>query len=230
MSKVAGEWWSNWEVVTAIPSTMQQVAILVILVLPGVFYQAVRDRLKGPLAAEREPGNRLLRVMAVSALLDVCYALVAGPWLVEMAVGNGPGPLSGVAHHPRTAGLIALLLVVAVPTGLAWAEAALVRRRGRPVYDPVPTAWDALFRRRSSCFVRVRTKSGAWVGGWYGRNSFAAAYPQTADLFLESQYRLTADGTFLEKMPATGGVYISGAEVEVLEILEREQVHDERER
>ncbi|WP_018539033.1 DUF6338 family protein [Streptomyces sp. MspMP-M5] len=198
---------------------MAQLTILLVLVLPGVFYQAVRERLRGSLAAEQEPQNRLVRAIAAGALLDAGYAVVAGPWLVDLLTGGGQGPLAGVLRHPQRAGAAALLLVVVVPSAAAWAGHAWRRRRASARYEPTPTAWDALFRNRGSCFVRVRLKSGLWVGGWLGSRSAVSAYPQPADLYLQAQYRMGPDGRFLGRVPGTAGVYVRAAEVDVLEVL-----------
>ncbi|MFI6652576.1 DUF6338 family protein [Streptomyces sp. NPDC050529] len=202
-----------------VPGTVQQLTVLLILVLPGVFYQAVRERLRGPLATEQEPQNRLVRAIAAGALLDTLYAVVAGPWLVRLLAGEGEGPLAGVLRRPREAGFAALLLIVAVPSALAWAEAVWRRRQVRAQYEPTPTAWDALFRDRGSCFVRVRLKSGLWVGGWLGSRSAVSAYPQSGDLYLQAQYRVGPDGSFLGKVPGTAGVYVRASDIEVLEVL-----------
>ncbi|PWS40280.1 hypothetical protein DKT74_33775, partial [Streptomyces sp. ZEA17I] len=75
-----------------VPGTVEQLTILLILVLPGVFYQAVRERLRGALASEQEPQNRLVRALAAGALLDTLYAVAAGPWLVRLLAGGGEGP------------------------------------------------------------------------------------------------------------------------------------------
>ncbi|HEX6448599.1 MAG TPA: DUF6338 family protein [Trebonia sp.] len=204
-----------------VPDTVQQLTILVVLVLPGVFYQAVRERLRGASPAEREPQNRLLRAIGVSVILDGVYALIAGPWLVRL-ISGGPGgsALGGLARQPRAAGLAALLLVAAVPAAVAWAEATWTARRLRARYDPAPTAWDALFRDRGSCFVRIRTKSGLWVGGWLGSRSAVSAYPNDPDIYLQSQYRMRPDGTFVTRVPGSAGVYLRGADIEVIEMLE----------
>ncbi|MEU2022565.1 DUF6338 family protein [Streptomyces sp. NPDC016469] len=202
-----------------VPGTVQQLTILLILVLPGVFHQAVRERLRGPLAAEQEPQNRLVRAIAAGALLDTLYVVAAGPWLLRLLLGDGEGPLAGVARQPRQAGLAALLLIVVVPSALAWAEAAWRRRDARARYEPTPTAWDALFRGRDSCFVRVRLKSGLWVGGWLGTRSAVSAYPHSGDLYLEAQYRMAPDGSFVGRVPGTGGVYVRAEEIDVLEVL-----------
>ncbi|MEV4948915.1 DUF6338 family protein [Streptomyces sp. NPDC053755] len=202
-----------------VPGTVQQLTVLLVLVLPGVFYQAVREHLRGAVASEQEPQNRLVRAIAAGALLDAVYAVVAGPWLVRVLTGEGAGPVAGVLRQPREAGLAALVLVVLVPAGVAWAEAAWGRRRRRARYEPTPTAWDALFRERGSCFVRVRLKNGLWVGGWLGTRSAVSAYPQQGDVYLQAQYRMGPDGTFLGRVPGTAGVYVRAADVDVLELL-----------
>ncbi|MGW4383860.1 DUF6338 family protein [Kitasatospora sp. NPDC004531] len=201
---------------------MQQLAVLVALVLPGIFYQAVSDRLRGPRASEQEPQNRALRAIAISGLLDALYAVVAGPWLARLLNGGGGdegGPLAGVLKHPRQAGLAVLLLVVVVPSALAWAAAAVRSRRERAHYEPTPTAWDFLFADREPCFVRIRLKGGLWVGGWLGSRSAVSAFPQPQDIYLESQWRLDGDGAFLARVAGSTGVYVKGSEIEVLELL-----------
>ncbi|MFF7178304.1 DUF6338 family protein [Streptomyces sp. NPDC008121] len=202
-----------------VPGTVQQLTILLILVLPGVFYQAVREHLRGAVAAEQEPQNRLVRAIAAGALLDAVYALVAGPWLVRVLAGEGAGPVAGVLRQPRAAGFAALVLVVLVPAGVAWAESAWDRRRRKARYEPTPTAWDALFRDRGSCFVRARLKNGLWVGGWLGTRSAVSAYPQQGDVYLQAQYRMGPDGAFLGRVPGTAGVYLRAADIDVLELL-----------
>lgn len=211
------------------PSTVQQVAILVLLVLPGTSYLFARERLLGAREAEHEPGNRVLRALGFGIVLDTGYLIVAGPQLVGLLRGTGAGPLSGFTERPREVGLWVLLLVIVVPTLVAWAEARLTRRRRATRHERTPTAWDALFQNRGSCFVRVRLKSGDWAGGWYGARSRASSYPQPGDLFLESQYRMKPDGTFGERIHQSGGLYVRAEDIDICEILEpatKEKPHD----
>ncbi|WTW82112.1 DUF6338 family protein [Streptomyces canus] len=123
--------------------------------------------------------------------------------------------------EPAVVDLLGLVgaLIVLLPAGLAWAEAWLRARTAPTRHMPAPTAWDHLFSGQSSCFVRIRTKDGRWVGGWYGGRSYATAYPQSRDIFLESQYRMTPDGRFGERMGDTGGVYVPAETIDVLEVL-----------
>ncbi|MGR6970229.1 hypothetical protein ACU639_11530 [Streptomyces cynarae] len=52
----------------------------------------------GSLPAGREPGNRLVRTVAASAVLDAVYAVVAGPWLIHPATTDRThGVLGGLA-------------------------------------------------------------------------------------------------------------------------------------
>lgn len=194
--------------------------ILLFLVLPGVFYQGVRERFRGPMPAEREPQNRLIRAIAMGALLVGVYAVASGPWLADLLLGDGKGPVAGLSRHPRQAGMAILLFVVLIPSMVAWAEARLAARRLGARYDPTPTAWDALFRNRGSCYVRIRLKSGAWVGGWLGSRSAVSAYPNESDIYLESQYRMSPDGSFGEKVLGTDGVYVRASEIEVVELVQ----------
>ncbi len=205
-----------------LPSTVQGLAILLLTALPGLVYLAVRERLLGPRPPEQESGNRLLRAIAVSVTLDSLYMIALGPQLIRLLTGSS-GSLAGIARQPRQGGFAALILIIAVPAAVALVEAKFLRRHRKARYDETPTAWDALFLRRGSCFIRAKLRSGAWVGGWYGSSSNASAYPQQADLYLESQRHMGADGTFGQKISGTGGVYIKASDIEVLEILEPEQ-------
>lgn len=200
-----------------VPSTVQQLAVLLVMVLPGVIYQAVRERLRGPRPSEAQAESRLLRAVAASAVLDSLYAVVAGPWLVALVGGGG---LDDLATRTRRLGLAVLVLVVAVPAAVAWAEARWRARREPARRRSAPTVWDHVFSRRSSCFVRIRLKDGAWVAGWYGSSSCAAVYPQDRDIFLQAQYAVLPDGRIGPRLEGTGGVYIPKDSIDLLGLLE----------
>ncbi|WP_078868919.1 DUF6338 family protein [Streptomyces sp. NRRL B-1347] len=202
------------------PGTVQQLAIVVLLVLPGTTYLFAREGFLGIREAEQESGNRILRALGVGVLLDTVYLIAAGPQLVRLLRGDRKAPLAGVGDHPRVFGLCLLLLAVAVPALVALVEARWVRRRRAALHERTPTAWDALFQDRGVCYVRVRLKNGGWAGGWYGTRSRASAYPQPGDLFLESQYRMEADGSFGPRLPQTGGLYVRASDLDLVEIYE----------
>ncbi|MWA08614.1 DUF6338 family protein [Streptomyces sp. BA2] len=205
------------------PSTIGQLVALVLLLLPGLTYQFLRERWRGPVAGEAQLGERVLRAITASVALNGLYAIVAGPVLVEAwrkAERSGPSALA--AEHPRAIGLWALLLFLAVPAAAAAAVSYRERRRARSVYRPVPTAWDYAFGTRADSgrrFVRARLKDGTWVGGWFGTRSYASGYPQEADLYLQVSYCMGADGSFGPRVESTDGIYLRMADLDMVELL-----------
>lgn len=201
------------------PSTVVQFALLVLLVLPGVTYQFIRERRRGPVPGERDLGERVLRAIVASICLDALYAVVAGPALVRLARSPDAG-WTGFTERPRLVGAVAVLLFLAVPAVAAVAVSVVESRRRRSRFVRTPTAWDHAFADREPCFVRVRLKDGNWAGGWYGDRSYASSYPHPADLYLESARVMGADGTFGERVRGTAGLRLRAEDFDVLEFVE----------
>ncbi|ANZ14811.1 DUF6338 family protein [Streptomyces noursei] len=205
------------------PSTIGQLVSLVLLVLPGLTYQFLRERWRGPVAGEAQLGERILRAITASVALNGAYAVVAGPALASAWRKAGKSGFAAlVAEHPRAVGLWALLLFLGVPAVAAAAVSYRERRSARSVYLPVPTAWDYAFGGRTHTgprYVRARMKDGTWVGGWYGSRSYASGHPQEPDLYLQWSYRMSADGSFGPRVEGTEGVYLRMADVDILEMV-----------
>lgn len=201
------------------PSTLLQIALLVLFVLPGVTYQFLRERWRGPVPGERDLGERVLRAVAASVVLDTLYLIAAGPQLVRFARHAGPAGREAVAQQPRSAGLLGLLLFIVVPAAAAGGVTWWQRRRRPARYHSTPTAWDHLFRRSGPCFVRMRLRDGAWVGGWYGSRSYATSYPQAPEIYLESAWLMKPDGSFVRPVRDSAGIHIRAADTDVLELL-----------
>ncbi|MFJ3306808.1 DUF6338 family protein [Streptomyces sp. NPDC086549] len=203
------------------PSTVLQLALLVVAVLPGAVYQFMRERFRGPLPSERDLGERVLRALVSSVVLDSLYAVLAGPQLLRLARGDGgDSGWQGLLQRPRLAGLTGLLLFFVVPAAAAAGVSWWQRRRLRARYRDTPTAWDHMFRSRGSCFVRVRLKDGSWAGGWYGSRSYATSFPEPPALFLESAWRLNPDGSFAHRIDHSAGLHIRAEDTDVLELLD----------
>ncbi|WP_037911755.1 DUF6338 family protein [Actinacidiphila yeochonensis] len=202
------------------PTTVAQVVIVLFLVLPGVTYQFVRERARGLAPAHRDLGERVLRAVTAGIALDTVYVFLAGPALVHLVYDRHQGWLKGAAESPRVAALMAATLFVAVPAFAAWLTSWLSSRGNRSTYDPTPTAWDRVFQRRSHCLVRARLKSGRWIGGYYGEDSFTSSYPQAADLYLQTAWAVSAAGLFEHPLERSGGLYIRMDDVEHLDFIE----------
>ncbi|HEX6340343.1 DUF6338 family protein [Umezawaea sp.] len=201
------------------PSTVVQLVLLVLLVLPGISYQFVRERLRGPVPWERDLGERVLRAVVASIALDAAYLTAAGPALVALVRGRPPGELNGFVQQPRLVGLVGVLLFLVVPAVVASAVSLVERERHRSTYRRTPTAWDHAFRDRDPCFVRVRLKDGNWAGGWYGHGSYASSYPHPAELYLESARVMTPDGGFGPRVRGTAGLRLRAEDFDVLEFV-----------
>jgi hypothetical protein len=97
-----------------------------------------------------------------------------------------------------------------------WARKAMTRVTR---IHPAPTAWDFAFMREAPLFVRVKLQEGERIGGVFGSGSFASAYPESQDLFLEQVWRLDDEGVFVEAEPDSRGILISRDQIETLELL-----------
>lgn len=201
------------------PSTVVQLVLLVLLVLPGISYQFVRERLRGPVPWEKDLGERVLRAIVASIALDAAYLGIAGPALVKLVRGTPPGELNGFVQQPRLVGVVAVLLFLVVPAAAAFAVSLVERRRRKATYRRTPTAWDHAFRDREPCFVRVRLKDGNWAGGWYGHRSYASSYPHPAELYLESARVMSPEGAFGPKVQGTAGLRLRAEDFDVLEFV-----------
>lgn len=64
--------------------------------------------------------------------------------------------------------------------------------------DPAPRGWDYFFTSRPDGWMRLKLKSGPWVGGAFaptdsGLASYAAGYPEEQDLFLARTVEVDPD-------------------------------------
>ncbi len=217
--------WARWRLETRmpVPSSVPQLIILVAFILPGVVYQSVRSRLRGPAPDELNATNKVLRAAAVSTALVLVYAALLGPQLVDLAHGRG-----WFVDHPRLAASIGLLLLLAAPAALAACQRWWTLLEGRlpwltwkrlTTYDPTPAAWDFAFRDRPSCFVRVLTSEGRWVGGWFDPDSFASSFPETRELYIAHQWKMSDEGAFEHEVINSWGVYVRCDDARVVEFI-----------
>ncbi|MEV0971369.1 DUF6338 family protein [Microtetraspora glauca] len=207
-------------VVSQTPAAFVQVVLVACFVLPGVVYQFLRERFRGPLPGHRDLGERVLRAVVATIVLDALYVIIFGPVLAMPLRKRSDEWLTAFASNPRSFALVGLLLLVGIPAVAALGFSFLESRRRKSAYLPTPTSWDYAFANRRAGFVRARLKSGRWIGGWYGYNSHASAYPQTPDLFLELGCEMTSDGEFAREVEGSSGLYVQLNEIEVLEFVE----------
>lgn len=211
------------------PETFQALAVLTVALLPGALYVWAFERLAG--AWEVRFSDRLLRFLGVSALLHAAFAPLSY-WLWIEFVRSGRLAASDVSI-----GLWAVPLgYVAVPILAGSLVGGGTRKQARWAKlftgpQPAPRAWDHLFASRPDGWIRLRLKSGVWLGGAYAtlsakRRSYASGFPEDQDLFLvegaqvdpeTGEFAFDEDGKPIMRL---SGILIRWSEVEYLEFIE----------
>jgi hypothetical protein len=197
--------------------------VLAIFLLPGFITQLIKER------THEVPG----RISAFERLLTSLYysLLVYLPLAVAAAIAGldradieriygaeeGLWPLIGVAAISGLAlpSVVALLSAAWTDSGpRAWVFRQL---RIRPTHG-TPTAWDHFFGIELPAFVRVTTRSGTIVGGYYGGLSFSTYGRDERDLYLEQQWQLNARTyAFMRPVARSMGTWIDGSDIVQLE-------------
>lgn len=183
-------------------TTFEAIAVALVALLPGGLYVW---------GFERQVGNwgiglsdRLFRFFGTSALFHAVIAPVTyWLWATQFRTGG-----AGVAR-PLPLWLWPIILAYVAMPFIGGDRVGLATRNGQGWArlltgpDPAPRAWDYFFASRPDGWVRLRLKSGVWIGGAYapsdrGIASYAAGYPETQDLFLAETVEMDPDsGEFL---------------------------------
>jgi hypothetical protein len=212
-----------------VPDTFQALAVLLLGLLPGALYIWSFERIVGRWGASLS--DRVFRFVGVSALLHVLAAPISyGLWAGfiqsgRVARGEALPPWIWFAVGAYALTPISLGWLVGVGTRRRWAWARLLTGR-----NPAPRAWDDFFGSDPEGWVRLKLKSGAWIGGALGardgRRSYFAGYPENQDLYLVQTAEVDPDsGEFRydedERLRVQdSGVLLRWDEVEYLEFFE----------
>lgn len=209
--------------------TVRTVWLAIIAVLPGAAYTFAFERMAGSFGAGAS--DRLIRFLTASAIFQ---ALFSGLTYHLYVHDVRSGDLSkGQVHWWLVE--IAAVAYIGVPIVIG-SVVALGRSKGWRWADilvgpsPEPRAWDYVWSRNPAGYVRMRTKSGVYLGGVFGKRddgaqSYAAGYPETGDLFFAKGVAVDAStGEFLldngNLQVSDGGMLIRWEELEYLELFE----------
>ena len=209
------------------PDTFQAVAVLAVALLPGALYVWAFERQAGRWGVGLS--DRLLRFVGGSAFFHAATAPLTY-WLWADQWGNAR------TGDPLSWWLWPLVVAyVALPAALGTAVGRGVRneKSWTTIFtgpDPAPRAWDHLFGQKADGWVRLRMKSGVWLGGAYadanGHRSYAAGYPEPQDLYLAAAVELDPEtGEFVVDSDGNvplleGGILVRWEEVEHLEFID----------
>jgi hypothetical protein len=186
--------------------TFQAIAVTLLAVLPGGLYTW---------SFEREVGNwgvslsdRVLRFVGFSALFHAVFSfpeyLIWSHFFHHLTIVEGvirvDNPIADGSHLPWWLFIVPVgYVVLPMAAGFLTAQSALAGRSWARLLvgpNPQPRAWDRLFWASPSFLVRLRLKNETWIGGLFGRRSYASGYPEPQDLLLETTYQMEPDGSF----------------------------------
>jgi hypothetical protein len=211
------------------PETFQGIAVVALVLLPGALYIWSFERLVGAWGVGLS--DRLFRFVGVSSLFHVVLLPVTF-WIWDAYVRSGRLPAGDVPLALWLGPLAYVGVPVAVGTLVGLGT---VRRAGwaRTFTGPAPAprAWDHLFFGKPEGWIRLRLKSGAWLGGGYaegetGLQSYAAGYPEDPDLLLAEAVETDPDsGEFLfdedgDPILRGSALLVRREEVEYLEFID----------
>lgn len=104
-----------------------------------------------------------------------------------------------IAQNPLVAWIGILLCFLVAPSIWPFAVVSVVgfMKRRNWIQVESKTAWDEFFSKASSgCWIIAKLKDGALVGGRFGAQSFASAYPEPGHLYIEELWEVLPNGAF----------------------------------
>ena len=170
-------------------TTLLSLVIIWMAVLPGALFIWAFEMLAGRWTTSIRGG--LLRSVGYSAVFHIIFL----PLTYHLRVFYWDRIWEGRYVNPWVWALIAIYVIVPVVLGLltGWSirQADSIRPKSylwaRLLIgtSPAPRAWDHLFGRGQLVgWIRLRTKSGLYMGGYYGQGSYVAGYPNIQDIYL----------------------------------------------
>ncbi|MEX2430401.1 MAG: DUF6338 family protein [Dehalococcoidia bacterium] len=174
------------------------IGLFILAVFPGLVSTAIYRLLMPARAVEW--GNAVLQGLFYSTV----NAALGLPVLLFLIVGYDP--LTNPLRYSVAA--IWLLLVAPILWTLLLIGVFRIPTVAQRIQIPYPTAWDAYFNRRQRGFILVHLSNGELLGGYWGPNSYAGAFPNDGDLYLEAVYQIDDAGKFADPIAYTRGVLL----------------------
>ena len=190
---------------------IDRLLLIFVLILPGLIAMHVY-RILMP-AKHIDWGKVIFEALFYSAINFV----LASPILIYVSINNFK------TLHPLWYAFVLLFVILVLPIFLAWLwfKLANSKKLMAGLQLQYPTAWDYYFNRREECYALIHLKAGRMIGGYLGTNSYATAYPQDGDLYIEQVIRVNEKGQFLEFVERTRGLVIRREQYEYIEFFGR---------
>lgn len=207
------------------PSTFQALAVVLVALLPGGLFMWAVERLAGRYGIGFS--DRLLRFVGVSVMLHVVAAPVTYKLWYDYfrAEARPEDTLLPLWLWPVAGAYVAVPILLGTLLGVGlrkWDLPALIAGA-----NPAPTAWDHVLSANPDGWIRMKLKSGAWIGGAYAEESYAGGYPEPADMFVSEAVEIDPQtGEFVrdprgQPVLKGYGFIVRWAEIEYLEFAAR---------
>lgn len=124
-----------------------------------------------------------------------------------------------VDSHPFLYYLTTVSIVFITPIILTWLLSKILSSKifQKHFVSPVKTPWDWHFSKRQAFWVIVTLKDRRKIGGKYGLNSSASAYPRPKEIYIEDVWKLDKDYKFIESIKRNKGILISEDNIMTIE-------------
>lgn len=183
------------------------IRLFIIFILPGLISMHIY-RLLIP-ARRIDWSNVLFEGLFYSS---VNFALFL-PLIIPIHYNNFP------SRHPFWYSFSALVVLLVGPIVLPIIYVNIIRSgKMKGLQLPYPTAWDYFFDKREHVFMLIHLKDGKMIGGYFGTNSYATAYPDEGDIYLQTVYKVDNDGAFGGPTDSTKGLLIRKDEYSYIEL------------
>jgi hypothetical protein len=192
--------------------TLEQLQLFLVLVVPGLVSIKFYDVLL--------PQRRNLANVLIEAILFSLVNLGIFWWAIV--------PLNAKEFVETHIGWYILGMIVfsgITPMLLAWATYAL--RTSELAYSklgldhPHRTGWEHFITRRQPCYIIFHLKGSEKdrFAGYYGRNSYAASFPEDPEVYVERLHEVDEHGKLVGAIADSLGSVIRLADVERVEFL-----------
>lgn len=100
-----------------------------------------------------------------------------------------------------------------------WRDRILTTKVLTYLLAPEATPWDKFFAAQHACWVRIKLKSGGYIGGIFGKGSESSTYPSPEQLYVKEQYEVNETG-FGKRVKRTAGFLVNATEIDTVEFFE----------
>lgn len=137
-------------------------------------------------------------------------------WLVA------PGSFN---EHPVGVWVATIATFLVCPLLWPWLLLAALRflAKWNLILDLSPTAWDHYFRQSAPCWVLVHISETERIGGRFGRNSYASAYPDPGHIYIEQLWELNDQGKFVSQKLQSHGIVLRPGDYKMVEFFNDER-------